>query len=155
MEEVFSLECFVESCIFCALEIAKDNLNLLDYEKRFYDGISSKFGLDKNSVRYLENPIYWELFCNYEHPVLIKENLNLDVINRKILYFSKDLDRRNGRYFSYEDIVERTGNIFKLRMENTRVYLNGSTKSICEIRNSILEKNKKYFDARLRILNLK
>ena len=154
MKEGFSLECFVKDSISCALEIACNNPNFLDYEKEFYNNLSSKTGLDENQIRYLSNPIYWELFCNFNNPILMLEDLNLDSINKKILYHLKSLKKRNGKCFSFEDIIEKTDAIFKLRMENTKVSLNGSKKSVYEIRSVILEKNRDYFEARLKILGI-
>ena len=157
MKGRFLIEDFVESYINSVFEIAKNSHSLFDYENRIYENVSSKTGLNKDEIRYLSNPIHWELFCNYDHPVLKIENLSS--INEEMICFLRDLESKNRNRrindTGYEnDIIEETIAFSKLTMENTKVFLNSSERSVYEIGKDILEKNRKYFEARLKILGI-
>lgn len=157
MKGRFLIEDFVESYINSVFEIAKNSHSLFDYENRIYENVSSKTGLNKDEIRYLSNPIHWELFCNYDDSVLKIEHLNLSSINKEMTCFLKDLEIKNRKindvYYG-NSILEETIAFSNLSMKNTRVCLNDFERSVYGIRDSILEKNNKYFEARLKILGI-
>jgi len=141
----FSLEDFTLFYVENALEISRKNPNFSDYESRLLEKVSSRFEMNRGSVRYLSNPFHWGFF-NGDDPIL-------EVIVREEdkKPFAEAYNYVRGKDYSPK---EEAMALLELSGQFSYVFLNGSKDSAETIASSIVDKYGKYFEARIKKLGL-
>ena len=134
-KEGFPLMYFALTYVGTAIKVAEKKPTLSEFERELFSKISYRFNMDNDSIRYLENPFYWELFCNGKSLELVESGI--------------DNNRYRSIFNNRKDGVKVATAFAQFYRDSNKVVLRDENVDVIKRSKNIVESNRAYFEARL------